>query len=101
MFRRALAHLTLAFALLFAQQGGFAHELSHFARNTSQTEKQLPHSKVCEQCASYSQVGAGAVSQAIPFALPDVGCATYAWRSAEYSARPFFSHLSRAPPFLA
>lgn len=101
MFRRALTHFMLAFALLFAQQGGFAHELSHFARDASQTDKQLPHSKACEQCASYSQVGAGAVSEAVPFALPAVGCASYVWRGAEYTAQPVFTHLSRAPPFLA
>lgn len=91
----------LAFALLFAQQGGFAHELSHFAHDASQTGKQLPHSKACEQCATYSQLGTGAVSQAVPFDLPVVGCTGYVFRAAEYTAQHFFSHLSRAPPFLA
>lgn len=101
MFRRALSHLMLAFALLFAQQGGFAHELSHFARDASQTEKQLPHSKVCEQCASYSQVGSGAISQPVPLAQPSAGNTPFVFCSAEHSAPRFFSHLSRAPPFPA
>jgi hypothetical protein len=101
MIRRGFAYFVLAFALLFAQQGGIAHELSHFARDASQSEKQLPHSKACGQCVSYSQVDAGAVSQAVPFALPEAGGASYVFRGVAYSAQRSFSYRSRAPPALA
>jgi len=100
MFRRGLAYFALAFALLFAQQGGLAHELSHLARS-SQTDKQLPHSPACEQCGAYSQVGSGAVSHAVPFVLPEIGGTSYSFHDAAHSARRIYSTLSRAPPFLA
>lgn len=101
MLRRALAHLMLACALLFAQQGGFAHELSHFARDSSQTHKPLPHSKACEQCASYSQLGTGFVSQPLSLAAPDIAGVAYLFCGAEPPVPRFFRQLSRAPPFPA
>jgi hypothetical protein len=101
MFRRGLAYFVLVFSLLFAQQGGFAHELGHVSGKSQQSEKQLPHSKVCDECGAYSQVGSGAVSQAIPFVLPEFSGAVYSFRDVAQSARHFSSHNSRAPPFLA
>lgn len=100
MFRRGLAYFVLVFSLLFAQQGGFAHELGHVS-GSSQPDKQLPHSKVCDQCGAYSQVGSGAVSQAIPFVLPEFSGVSHFFRDAAHSARHFSSHHSRAPPFPA
>jgi hypothetical protein len=99
LFRRGLAYFLLAFALLFAQQGGFAHELSHFAR--AQTGKQVPHSPACEQCGAYSQVGAGAVSHIVPFALPTLPATVYVFRGVVHATPRFFHRLSRGPPLLA
>jgi len=96
MFRRGLAYFILVFSLLFAQQGGFAHELSHLSP-ASQQDKQLPHT-ACDQCGAYSQVGAGAISQAVSFASPEPGGTTYARRNVVHSARHRHSHLPRAPP---
>jgi hypothetical protein len=101
MFRRAFAHFMLTFALLLAQQGGFAHELSHFAHASSPTDKQLPHSKACEQCASYSQLGTGFIAQPVFLAAPDFAGTAYLFCGVEHPAPRFFSHLSRAPPSLA
>lgn len=101
MFRRGLAYFVLAFSLLFAQQGGFAHELGHFSGSSQQSEKQLPHSKSCDQCGAYAQVGSGAVSQSIPFALPESAGAVYSFHDVASTARHFSRHRSRAPPFLA
>lgn len=99
MFRRGLSLFVLAFSLLFAQQGGFAHELSHAARS-AQSDKQLPHSKVCDQCGAYSQVVSGAVS-ALSFALPPCAASVYFFTDATPVARHFFHQLSRAPPLFA
>lgn len=100
MFRRGLAYFVLVFSLLFAQQGGFAHELSH-AGSSQQSEKQLPHSKACDQCGAYSQVGAGAVSQGIRFDPPEYSGVAYSFLDVVHLARHFSSHHSRAPPVLA
>ena len=99
MFHRGLAYCLLAFALLFAQQGGFAHELGHVSR-TSQPDKQPPHSKACEQCAAYVQVAAGAASQTIHFVPRALASACYLANDFAHSSRHFCNHLSRAPPFL-
>jgi hypothetical protein len=53
---RPFLPLFLAFALLFAQQGGAAHALGHAFEQTSQHDKQAPHSPACEQCAAYAQL---------------------------------------------
>jgi hypothetical protein len=99
MFRRGLAHFLLMFALLFAQQGGFAHELGHLSAS-SQPEKQLPHSKVCDQCGAYSQVGAGAVSQPAALQLPEFRAVVCGAQDVARPARHFSGHRSRAPPLL-
>ena len=54
---RLFQPLFLAFALLFAQQGGAAHALSHALEQTRQQDKQAPHSPACEQCETYAQLG--------------------------------------------
>ena len=100
MFRRGLRYFLLVFFLLFAQQGGFAHEISHVAR-TTQGEKQLPHSTVCDQCAAYSQVGAGAISQPLPFTPPQWVATRYEYLHVAHVARHCFHYPSRAPPSLA
>ena len=100
MLRRGLAYFVLVFSLLFAQQGGFAHELSHVP-TSSQGEKQLPHSKLCDQCGAYSQVGAGAVAQTISFQPQTFSGTVQALPDVVPHAAQFTTPLSRAPPFLA
>lgn len=67
---RFLQPLLLALALLFAQQGGALHTLSHsFAEQTQQKNKQTPHSPACEQCPSYAQLGSALNSAYFSFEL--------------------------------
>ena len=100
LLRRTFAYLVLAFALLFAQHGGVAHELSHLAGGSSQQDKQLPH-KACDQCAAYAQVAGGAVSQSW-MALPQLAAGQTSHFQGVYIATPaFFSYPSRAPPAFA
>jgi len=61
--------LLLAFALLFAQQGGAAHALRHALEKQSQQDKQSPHSLSCEQCATYAQLGSALSNANHSFAL--------------------------------
>jgi hypothetical protein len=61
--------LLLAFALLFAQQGGASHVLRHALEKQSQQDKQTSHSLSCEQCATYAQLGSALSSAIHSFAL--------------------------------
>lgn len=54
---RLFLPVSLAFALLFAQQVGAVHTLSHEFEELSQKDKQAPHSNACEKCATYAQLG--------------------------------------------
>lgn len=61
--------LLLAFALLFAQQGGASHVLHHALEKQSQQDKQTSHSLSCEQCATYAQLGSALSSTIQSFTL--------------------------------
>ena len=66
--------LLLAFALLFAQQAGVMHTLSHALAQQKQDsqDKQSSHYPACEQCAVYTQLGSalnGAVSLLLVIAV--------------------------------
>jgi hypothetical protein len=92
----------LAALLLSAQQGAFAHALSHLAdfRPAGQ-EKHAPHSPACEKCVEYAGVGSALAASSFAIAAPPDGVAA--------APRPFASaagvflpaYRSRAPPFLA
>ena len=69
---RVVYPLLFAFALLFAQQGGVAHSVSHaLSEQTQQQDKQTPHQHTCEQCEAYAQLGSALNSNGISFALHD------------------------------
>ncbi len=54
---RALTPLFFAFALLFAQQAGAAHALTHAFEQTRQQDGQAPDSPACDKCEQYAQMG--------------------------------------------
>ena len=56
MLRTIFLKSLLVFALLFAQQGAFAHGIAHTLAEQSQ-EQSLPHDKHCDLCAVYAQIG--------------------------------------------
>ena len=83
--RRAIMHLLLALFLLLSQQAAFSHAATHLGSPASQ-DKQLPHSKVCDQCVQGAQLGT---------ALLD-SCLTCAWvanSGAQPAAAPATAHL--------
>ena len=64
---RAFIPLLLALVLLFAQQAGVMHSLSHSLaqQKQDQQDKQSSHYPACGQCAAYTELGSalnGAVS---------------------------------------
>ena len=66
---RLLLPLFLAFALLFAQQSGAAHALSHTFEQSRQHDQHSSHSPACEQCATYAQLGSALNVGTYDFAL--------------------------------
>jgi len=67
--RRSLLTLLLPLLLVFAQQAGFWHELSHFnapaqTPGSSQKGKQAPGHGACGECASFAHL-AGAIPNSI------------------------------------
>ncbi len=59
---RALIKLLIVL-LLFAQQGAFAHAVTHLGNKGTPGTEQFAHSKVCDRCASFEKIsGAAPVS---------------------------------------
>ena len=69
---RLFLPFSLAFALLFAQQAGAVHTLSHEFEELSQKDKQAPHSNTCEKCATYAQLASALSVGTYDLALPQV-----------------------------
>lgn len=91
--------------LLLAQQGAFSHALTHLsgfsAPQSSQQDKHLPHSPVCDKCVVYA--GMSGAATATPFAMPTLDVVTDLVSQDRF---PFRSetpshYRSRAPPSLA
>ncbi|MEO1767359.1 hypothetical protein [Thiobacter aerophilum] len=99
--RRIWLSLLLAAALLFAQQGGFVHALSHLHGSRAPAEKQLPHSPACEQCVAHAPLGAGLTPQPLLFAPASPVPLAVPAPAQGFSPRFFTATRSRAPPVLA
>jgi hypothetical protein len=114
MHKRIFSHLVLIFALLFAQQAGFLHALSHVMstkaprahgfspRSQAPFPEKAPHrTQVCLQCLAVT-LSDGAVDARSPAAtVVAAGVAPIASaepRSAQPAPSPF---LARAPPAIA
>jgi hypothetical protein len=116
MRQRVACHLTLIFALLFAQQAGFVHALSHFAQAPAQAsvaglntnapaqapEPENPRHQfqACAQCLAVT-LADGAVNShshivAVAAVAPPALIAPRL-RITQHTAAPF---LARAPPSL-
>lgn len=101
MLRRLI--LTFALALVFGlgQMGAAVHEISHYANLNPASQKQAPHSEVCAQCLSYSNL-TNALSVSY-FAPPTLALA---FEAALFNASNHYSltlspYSARAPPVLA
>ena len=98
--RAAFFPLLLAFALLFAQQAGATHTLSHALEEQTQHDKQAPHSDVCEQCAAYAQLGSALRSAFHSFAAIAVPAETARHHSIALRSVLILAAAARGPPAL-
>ncbi len=103
MLRRLI--LTFALALVFGlgQMGAATHEISHYANlnPASQKQDQAPHSEVCGQCLSYSNL-ANALSASY-FTPPSLatGFEAALFNTSSHHSPTLTSYSARAPPVLA
>ena len=107
-FSRLFLPLLFAFALLFAQQGGITHAMSHALAGHSQPEnnqpennpkdKQAPHSQVCGQCASYAQLGGAINSTLPPYAILTKSTASILQLTVAFYSIPVLAAFARGPP---
>lgn len=96
---RFFVPLFFALAVLFAQQGGALHALRHaFAEQTQQRDKQTPHSKDCEQCTSYAQLGSALNSGYLSFELLALPIQPYAQQHFVFFTQQTFAATARGPP---
>lgn len=98
---RFFPSLLFALVLLYAQQGGALHTLSHvFAEQTQQQNKKAPHTHDCEQCTTYAQLGSALNSVFMSFDF----CSSLAHAFTQHYLVLFTQHtitaIARGPPTL-
>ncbi len=93
-----LRMLLLSLFLLFAQQGGLLHALSHGAAEHRKQEGQNKTSTVCEKCINYSTIGSALNSTSFNLTLCDAGTTrhTQSDQFVVYSNPP--ASCARGPP---
>ena len=101
MHRRALLHAGFALLLAFTQIDSAVHVVSHLAdadTASSQTNKQLPHSKVCGKCLAFAAIGGALPS--MPLVVGDWTVAALETRDqpVTFRSEPYRAYASRAPP---
>jgi hypothetical protein len=113
--RRNLCHVLLSLLLVFSQQMGFSHALSHAAAVSGSaqlavqaaddtggiTKLGLDHS--CAQCLAFAQIGSAADTRfySFPLAGNDASVAIAFTPAAPDCQRTVCGFLSRAPPVLS
>jgi hypothetical protein len=101
MHRRTLLHAGFALLLAFTQIDFVVHVVSHLAEadtGSSQPDKQLPHSKVCEKCLSFAAIGGAMPSTPLVLGEWAVAALETSDRSATFHSEPCRAYASRAPP---
>ena len=101
--RAAFFPLLLACALLFAQQAGAVHAISHALEDLTQQKqkgKEAPSSYACEQCATYAQFGSALSSTSHFFAAIAVPVESGRHRSTSLHSIHVLAAAARGPPAL-
>lgn len=97
---RLILPLLCALSLLFAQQAGAAHTLSHALEEQSQHDKHPSDSPACEKCAAYAQLGSALSAGPMAFTPPQIyGPATW-HSSAAFQTTRLLAAVARGPPAL-
>ena len=98
--RAILLPLLLILALLFAQQGAFAHDIAHTLAEQSQ-DQSLPHHKHCDLCSVYAQIGSAVGVSHIHFDFASSFQVTLTTFSISFLSIAFTAFAARAPPYSA
>jgi len=97
---RLFLPLLCAFSLLFAQQAGAAHTLSHALEEQSQHDKHSSDSPACEKCAAYAQLGSALSASTTAFTLPQISGITIRRSTASFQTIHILAAVARGPPAL-
>ena len=97
--RIILLPLLLILALLFAQQGAFAHGIAHALAELSQ-DHSLPH-KHCDLCSVYAQIGSAVGVNHVHFDFALSFGATITTSPVSFLFIAFTAFAARAPPYSA
>jgi len=105
MLRRLILTFALAFVFGLGQMGAAVHEISHYAdlspASQKQKQDQAPHSEVCGQCLSYSNLAnALGVSYFTPPTLA-AGFEPALFSASSHNSPTLSPYFARAPPHLA
>lgn len=97
---RLILSLLCAFSLLFAQQAGAAHTLSHEFEQQSQHHKHSSDSPACEKCAAYAQLGSALNAATIAFVPPQISSTAQWHHSTAFQSLHLLAAVARGPPAL-
>ncbi len=95
---RLFLPLLCAFLLLFAQQAGAAHTLSHVLEEQSQHHKHASDSPACEKCAAYAQLGSALSTCPIAFTPPQLAGVSIRHGIAAFHNILLLAASARGPP---
>jgi hypothetical protein len=99
LLKRTLTHILLTLALLVGQQAAFAHAATHLPGKLPTQDKQLPHSKACDQCVQGAQLGAALLDTApASCGVPVSSIDLVADCKSVHIPAPLHAFSSRAPP---
>lgn len=101
MRRSALLSVGVALLLLFAQSAATLHGFAHLTEanaGSSQPDKQLPHTAVCEQCLAAAALDSGVPATAPAFVAVTLHPQVIARSPVSFHPRPVPAYASRAPP---
>ncbi len=97
---RVIFPLLLALTLLFAQQAGAMHALSHALAEQAQQDEKALHSPACGQCAAYTQLGSALNSVAPAFLLITIPAAIALYIASAFRSTQLPAAVARGPPAL-
>lgn len=95
---RLILPLLCALSLLFAQQAGAAHTLSHALEQQSQQHKHSSDSPACEKCAAYAQLGSALNAATIAFVPPQISSTAQWHHSTAFQTLHLLAAVARGPP---
>jgi len=94
---RALIKLMVVL-LLFAQQGAYAHAVTHLGNKGTPGTEQFAHSKACDRCASFERISGAAPVSALKLLVLDAPYVQVLPVDYSFLPRTVAVFQGRAPP---